>query len=182
MLEKIFITPCMWNSRETLCAKISIFSWKVNTPHCPQQYKNLIKVWGDGCFNQDGLLWSWWTSNNYQAEMLLFCQHLFEIKIIEAAHGQLLSGHMGLSKTRQRICQSYNWPNMDADISKQIDKFTPCQERRFQYLERSEKLTPLPLCTEPNQRVHIDLFGPLIPTQAKKWTCAWWMLSKNTLK
>ena len=68
---------------------------------------------------------------------------------------------MGVPKTKERICQSYYWPNMDADISKHIDKCTTCQGRRFQHLERTEKLTPLPLCTEPNQRVHIDLFGPL---------------------
>ncbi len=57
---------------------------------------------------------------------------------------------------------------MDADISKHIGKCITCQERRFQHLERSEKLTPLPLCTEPNQRVHIDLFGPLKSNSGKK--------------
>jgi hypothetical protein len=57
---------------------------------------------------------------------------------------------------------------MDVDSSKHIGKCTTCQERRFQHLERSEKLTPLPVCTEPNQRVHIDLFGQLKSNSGKK--------------
>ncbi len=107
-------------------------------------------------------------NSNYPDRNVILLPAFLREEIVEAAHGQLLSGHMGVFETKERICQSYYWPNMDADIYKHIYKCTTCQERRFQHLERSEKLTPLPLCTEPNQRVHIDLFGPLKSNSGKK--------------
>jgi hypothetical protein len=49
-----------------------------------------------------------------------------------------------------------------------FDKCTTCQERRYQHVERTEELTPLPQCPELNQRVHVDLFGPMKPNSGKK--------------
>jgi hypothetical protein len=72
-------------------------------------------------------------------------------EVIQAAHGQLLSGQSGISERAERINQFYYWPNMGVDICQHIEKRTTCQERRFQHIERSEILTPLPLCTEPIQ-------------------------------
>jgi hypothetical protein len=66
-------------------------------------------------------------------------------------------------KTKERISQSYYWPNMEKDSAKHIEIWTACQERRFQHMKRSEILMRL-----PNQGVHMDLFGPLQTTKEKK--------------
>jgi hypothetical protein len=60
-------------------------------------------------------------NNNYQDRNVIILPAYLRQEIIKAAHGQLLSGHMGVSKPKERICQSYYWPNMDANISKHIE-------------------------------------------------------------
>ena len=49
---------------------------------------------------------------------------------------------------------------MDADISKHISGCQKCQKRKDDRPQPT-LLSPLPQCTAQNQRVHIDLFGPL---------------------
>jgi hypothetical protein len=65
-----------------------------------------------------------------------------------------------IAKTRERIKESYNWPNIDADVAKHISACQKCQKQKDDR-HQPTLLSPLPQCTAPNQRVHIDLFGPL---------------------
>jgi hypothetical protein len=57
---------------------------------------------------------------------------------------------------------------MTKDIAKHIEECTTCQHRRQQHHQKDEIISPLPLCTQPNQRVHVDLFGPLKTEIGKK--------------
>jgi transposase InsO family protein len=86
-------------------------------------------------------------------------QHLIPY-ILREAHGQFLAGHFGVSKTKERLLQSYYWSNMEKDISEHLQRCDRCQITR-KNVASPELLSPLPQCTEPNQRVHADLFGPL---------------------
>jgi hypothetical protein len=65
-----------------------------------------------------------------------------------------------VSKTKERLLQSYYWPNMEKDISEHLQRCDRCQITR-KNVASPELLSPLPQCTEPNQRVHADLFGLL---------------------
>ena len=76
------------------------------------------------------------------------------------AHGEQLSGHDALVKTYIRISDSYFWPGMKSDIQKHIDLCVQCQVRKKSY-SKPTLLHPLPILNQPNQRVHVDLFGPL---------------------
>jgi len=49
---------------------------------------------------------------------------------------------------------------MDADIAEHIKACQRCQKRKYDRPQPT-LLSPLPQCTEPNQWVDIDLFGPL---------------------
>jgi len=81
---------------------------------------------------------------------------------LEDAHGSLLSGHDGILKTKERIFQCFYWPGMDADISNHLQACHKCQLRRPAPPKAAPALlSSLPQATEPNQRVHADLFGPL---------------------
>ena len=55
---------------------------------------------------------------------------------------------------------SYFWINMEADISQHLRSCEKCQLAKPNR-NPPQLLSPLPQCTEPNQRVHTDLFGPL---------------------
>ena len=56
---------------------------------------------------------------------------------------------------------------MDVDISAHKFSCTKCQARR-KTGTMPHPLLPLPQCTQINQRVHIDLFGPLKTTSTGK--------------
>jgi hypothetical protein len=88
-------------------------------------------------------------------------------QILENAHGHLLSGHDGVLKTKERILQDYYWPGMDKDINEHITRCQKCQKRKPNR-NLPELLSPLPQPTEPNQRIHADLFGPLKTTEKGK--------------
>jgi Integrase zinc binding domain len=91
--------------------------------------------------------------------MVLVPQHLIPDNLHEA-HGHFLSGHFGVSKTKQLLLQSYYWPNMEKDISEHLQHCDKCQITKVGKVVL-ELLSPLPLCTKPNQGIHADLFGPL---------------------
>ncbi len=98
---------------------------------------------------------------------LLMPQHLIK-EILSESHGHLLAGHFGVNKTKQRILQSYYWPNMVKDITEYLQSCDKCQLTKVDKMQ-PELLSPLPQCTEPNQHVHADLFCPLkCPNRHKK--------------
>ena len=79
---------------------------------------------------------------------------------IDNAHGTLLTGHGGIDKTVARIRQLYYWPSIIVDVKQRLSECPRCQ-KALKSKPSGESLHPLPLCSEPNQRIHCDLFGPL---------------------
>jgi hypothetical protein len=77
------------------------------------------------------------------------------------AHGQLLTGHDGIYKTKECLMQCFYWPGMDADITAHLKSCQRCQLWHPDDRPPPTLLSPLPLPTEPGQWVHADLFGPL---------------------
>jgi hypothetical protein len=118
------------------------------------------------CFVLDAVVRKCLGANQQHRSVLLVPQHLIP-DILHEAHGHLLSGHFGVKKTKQRLLQSYYWPNMERDITEHLGR---CD--KYQLTKKGkmvpELLSPLPQCTEPNQRVHGDLFGPLKTSDGDK--------------
>ncbi len=56
---------------------------------------------------------------------------------------------------------------MDKDITEHLKTCDKCQVTKPSKV-LPELLSPLPQCTEPNQRIHADLFGPLKTTSGDK--------------
>jgi hypothetical protein len=119
----------------------------------------LIYRMSQDCFVLDGVVWKRLGAQHQHRSVLLVPQHLIP-DILHEAHGHLLSGHFGVSKTKHRLLQSYYWPNMEKDITEHLRRCDKCQITKVGKMA-PELLSPLPQCTEPNQRVHADLFGPL---------------------
>ncbi len=93
--------------------------------------------------------------------MVLFLPATLVQEALTEAHGELLTGHKGVYKTKERLFQCFYWPGMDADIAAHLKSCHRCQVRRRDDRPPPTLLSPLPLPTEPGQRVHADLFGPL---------------------
>ncbi len=109
----------------------------------------LIYRLAQDCFVLNGVVWKRLGATHQFRSVLMVPQHLIP-NILREAHGQFLAGHFGVSKTKERLLQSYYWPNMEKDISEHLQRCDRCQITRKK-VASPELLSPLPQCTEPNQ-------------------------------
>ena len=110
-------------------------------------------------FVRDGCVWIRLTDFERQ-RTALFLPVKFRKRALCDAHGSLLTGHDAVTKTYIRITDSYYWPGIKTDIQKHITSCLQCQIRKS-VKPQPVPLQPLPIVDQPNQRVHVDLFGPL---------------------
>ena len=123
---------------------------------------------GNRFFIENDLLW---VRFQYRGEPHRVCLVLPESKVnqvLKEGHGTLFTGHEGVAKTRYRITQNYWWPSMDKDIGEFIKSCGKCQATRTDVHPKPDVMTSLPICTEPNQRIHADLFGALTASDKNK--------------
>ena len=83
--------------------------------------------------------------------------------LIRAAHCGRFSGHGGHLRTLGRLQRRYWWLNMFDDIKKFVNDCTICRKSKNpqSFISRRAPIQPLPIPDCPNQRIHVDLFGPL---------------------
>ena len=112
-------------------------------------------------FIENDVLWRRLRVRHEPGRVVVLLPRAMVEAVLEEAHGHLLTGHDGIGKTKERIMQSFWWPQMDKDIIEHLQKCQKCQKRRIDHRAPPQLLSPLPQCTEPNQRIHADLFGPL---------------------
>jgi transposase InsO family protein len=127
-----------------------------------------VKKVGPECFIDNNIIWRRLSRYEGQPRSVLLLPQSLAAAVVQEAHGQLLTGHDGIAKTRERILQSYYWPNIDRDVTLHIKGCIRCQSRRIDNRPKPHLLTPLPQCSEINQRVHVDLFGPLKTSESGK--------------
>jgi hypothetical protein len=122
------------------------------------------------CFLEDGILWRRLTRHDMPARTVLVVPKAVVDDLVQETHGSLMGGHEGITKTKERLLQSYYWPNMDHDITRHTSTCQRCQSRRKDIHPIKNLLSPLPQCSALNQRVHFDLFGPLkTSSEGKKY-------------
>jgi len=124
-----------------------------------RQEINKLLPYTSALFSEDKILWIRLKDANYP-RVALFLPQQFRKGVICAAHGALLTGHDALKKTYIRVSSCYWWPNIKTDIQKHIHSCLQCQVRKRSFA-KPVPLQPLPTMDQPNQRVHVDLFGPL---------------------
>ena len=130
--------------------------------------KQILQKIGQECFLENGILWRRINKTEGLPRTVLVVPTSLRDSLIQEAHGNMLSGHEGIAKTKERLLHSYYWPNMERDITLHLKTCQRCQIRNKQHTT-PHLLSPLPQCSAPNQRVHVDLFGPLITSaQGKK--------------
>ena len=140
-----------------------IKAWMLNGTPCKNKTaQNAMKnYWANKFFIEDDLLWTRFKYKGEPSRVCLVIPRNMVGQTLKDAHGTLFSGHEGIAKTRARITQNYWWPAMDGDIANFIKTCGKCQKTRTDIKQKPDLLTPLPICTEPNQRIHADLFGAL---------------------
>ena len=85
--------------------------------------------------------------------------------VLKNMHDDRLCGHLGMSKTIQKIAQRFTWKNMNRDIKNYILSCKTCAERKTDRHKELAPLIPLPVVGYPFERVSVDFLGPLITTK-----------------
>jgi Integrase zinc binding domain/Integrase core domain len=120
------------------------------------------------CFIENDILWRRLKRDDYPPRTVLVVPLSLTEQLVREAHGSLLTGHNGITKTKERLLESYYWPSMEHEITAHIKSCENCQSHRKDDRPKPNFLSPLPQCSAPNQRVHMDLFGPLKTSESGK--------------
>ncbi len=113
------------------------------------------------CFIENKIIWLQISRHNMPHRNVLLLPLSLSDEVIHDTHTSLLSGHEGISCTKERLLQNYFWPNMEAKISQHVAACLRCQARGTTDKPKPPLLTSMPQCTSLNQRVACDLIGPL---------------------
>jgi transposase InsO family protein len=84
--------------------------------------------------------------------------------LLTLAHDDPMSGHMGSNKTRTRLQDCWYWLGMKQDVEKYCQSCPKCQSANPAHNRKPAPLEPMPSVTRFNERVHIDLLGPMPAT------------------
>ena len=107
---------------------------------------------------------------NSQLTSLAFAPTPWRLPLITEAHAGRFSGHRGIHKTISMLLLKYFWPGMTSQTTEFIKKCPVCLKvNRPNFATLKQPLTPLPISTKPNHRVHLDLVGPLKSTSENSW-------------
>jgi hypothetical protein len=126
-----------------------------------QKCQNVVRNFANDCFVDNDIVWRRIKRQFEPSRVVIFLPQALVTEVLQDAHGHLLTGHDGVYKTKERIFQCYYWPGMDASITDHLKTCHKCQIGCNDHRPAPVLLTPLPQPTEPNQRIHADLFGPL---------------------
>jgi hypothetical protein len=136
-------------------------------PHDPK-CQQLVKLFANDCFIEDDIIWRRIKRQFEPSRVIIFLPASLKQQALVDAHGNELVGHDGIYKTKERLFQCYYWPGMDADIAAHLKACHRCQIRQTDDRPPPALLSSLPKPTEPNHRVHADLFGPLKTSDSGK--------------
>lgn len=78
------------------------------------------------------------------------------------AHDHPWSGHLGITKTYNRVLQHFFWPGLKTDVSRYCKTCHTCQVvGKPNRTVPPAPLRPIPAVGEPFERVLVDCVGPL---------------------
>ena len=93
-------------------------------------------------------------------------------EIWQAFHCSQFGGHYGYLKTLARIRKGYWWPRMATEVKQMVEKCGTCRACKNPpgYKKNHAKFQTIEVPDVPNERVHMDLFGPLkVSPRGKKY-------------
>ena len=124
--------------------------------------RNWVMAMAPHCFISKGALWFNKCRPNAQNRICLIAPSSMVETIVRVNHSTPLAGHFALKRTLERIMIDFHWPTMAKDTAAFIEQCPVC----IQCADPSGRgqrvaLRPWPQTTGPNQRVHVDLVGPM---------------------
>ena len=137
-----------------------------------QYYVNAITPCGDvdgkvGYFLDNALLMRKWTSSldserDWSVIYQIVVPVAYRQDILSLAHSHVWSGHLGITKTYDRILRHFFWPGLKRDVAAFCRTCHTCRVTG----KPNQVIPPAPLCPipalgEPFEHVLVDCVGPL---------------------
>ena len=134
--------------------------------------RSLIATLAPKCFVKDKLVYIVEHRQGRPPRPRLFLPQSRVQAVLANSHGSTLTGHFKLARTLERCLQEYFWCSMAGDADKFIKQCRVCQfTGDKKAIKARSVLTPWPQAQRTNERVHIDLCGPLLSATPNKYIC-----------
>ena len=99
------------------------------------------------------------------AELRLCIPKNLRTTILQACHDDITSGHLGETRTYDRVTQRYFWHGISRDIERYIKACPDCQSRKKGQYRKPSGFLELTHIEKPWDRVGMDILGPF-PTSS----------------
>lgn len=117
-----------------------------------------------------GLLIRRWASDmdgEWSATYQVVVPSVYRSQVLSLAHDHPWSGHMGVTKTYQRVLKHFFWPGLKSDVVTYCRTCHVCQiTGKPNQVIPPAPLHPIPVMGEPFEKVIVDCVGPLPKTKA----------------
>ena len=155
--------------------KAELQEWQEQDPTLRQAREVAYPEEGDqlgeervGFLYRDGLLYRRWRPKGTELGDVRGCEQLVLPRrcrslVLRLAHDIPFAGHLGVTKTKDRIMQRYYWPGIFSDIAKYCRTCQVCQKSGSRHTPRA-RLIPMPIVQRLFQRIAMDIVGPLPKT------------------
>lgn len=126
-----------------------------------------------GYFIRNGLLMRKWSpltssaADDWSVVTQIVVPVPYRMTILNLAHDNPLAGHLGVTKTFDRILRHFFWPGLKKDVASYCKSCHICQVAgKPNQTIPPAPLYPIPEVCEPFERVLVDCVGPLPRTKA----------------
>ena len=92
----------------------------------------------------------------------------FREKVLMLANETLMSGHLGIKKTMNRVLTEVFWPGVCGDVTRFCKSCDICQRTIQKGRVTKVPFGKLPLIDTPSKRVAVDIVGPIKPHSERK--------------
>ena len=114
-----------------------------------------------------GLLYRQFTKGN-KVTLQLVVPVGFREKVLRLAHETLMTEHLGIKKTLDRVVSEFFWPGVCGDVARFCKSCDICQRTIQKGRVTKVPLGKMPLIDTPFKRVAVDIVGPIEPRSDKK--------------
>ena len=136
--------------------KALVCSKKFNIQPTSSRLRSFVRSLRDEVVFQQGIV-----GIRRSGRFLPLCPHFLKSTLLQLAHDTRVSGHLGPEKTLKRIQSDWYWPDMVTEITNYCRSCETCLTCNHAASKRPSPLEPMPPATKFNERVHLDLLGPL---------------------
>jgi hypothetical protein len=146
--------------KDDFCRDVRRYLDNGDLPDHDKGYRKKVERVGKGAELIDGVIYYWNAQDGRRPVYAALLPQSLWHTVTEAAHNSWLGGHGGEDRTVQRIFLRYYFPGVHTYVAKYIKSCPICQAAKGKH-PPPMPLKSLPICDGKNERVHIDLFGPL---------------------